>query len=156
MKKILLLIFVGFCCFIFYQMILGENGLIEGFRIKSEKERLLFYKSLLEKQKVSQNEYIKFLETSPKAYKQLAQQLGFYEKEVEIIKILKNSKDNTNDSYITLPETSLNIEKTIKEYETNNSKDVQIKDLRLLVSIIFYLFFGFFVIIIVLGGKKDG
>ena len=46
MKKILLIIFIAISSFIAYQIILGDNGIIENITIQKEKEKLLFYKSL--------------------------------------------------------------------------------------------------------------
>jgi hypothetical protein len=155
MKKVLLLIFIGFCSFIFYQMVLGENGLIEGFRIKQEKERLLFYRSLLEKQKTEQANYIKYLQTNPKAYKELAEQLGFFNDDVELIKIINKVKENSMDINHTEFEKSQKIEKLVKNFELSNSSEKQIKDVRLVVSILFYIFFGFFAVMIFMGGQRN-
>ena len=67
MKKFFLLVFVTFCSLIFYQIVLGKNGVIEGYRIQKEKEKLQIYiqelKSLIDENK----ETINYLKNDPDA-----------------------------------------------------------------------------------------
>jgi hypothetical protein len=143
MKKIFLLIFITFCSLIFYQIILGKNGIIEGYRIQKEKEILIAKKLSMIKEIENLNEDINYLKNDPKALKSLAEKLGFYEDDVKLVKILDNIKKDEN---------------FVNEQNNNNSivknsyqNDDKIKKIRLWISIFFYIFFGLFIFLIIFG-----
>ncbi|OHD13333.1 MAG: hypothetical protein A2086_02965 [Spirochaetes bacterium GWD1_27_9] len=156
MKKILLIIFIAISSFIAYQIILGDNGIIENITIQKEKEKLLFYKSLLLKQKEEQANYIKYLKNNPKAYKELAAKLGFTEDEenTQIVKIIDASSDSLvlNENNF---KTDEKINKLLAEYQNKNNINQQVSAIRIIVSVIFYIFFGFFLVLVILGGTKN-
>ena len=152
MKKIFLILFVGFICFIFYQMILGENGIIEGYRAKKNRERLLYYKNLLEKQSMEQANFIKYLKTNPKAYKDLAEKYGFFEEEFNFLKIVDVTKLNSKKSNFKTEEAMINL---LIEFDKKNKVDEDIKNIKTILTICFFIFFGFFIILIILVGQKN-
>ncbi|MCG8569272.1 MAG: hypothetical protein MJB14_03955 [Spirochaetes bacterium] len=147
MKKILLLIFILFCSLIFYQVILGKNGIIAGFQAQQERKILLKYKALLQKKSDEFGNYIQYLKEDENAYLELAREMGFFEEKVELIRFknLTQQTDFDEDK----------IEVFFKNYIKKNLEEEKIKKIRLYVSILFYLFFGFFVILILLSGQKD-
>ena len=53
-----MLVFIALSCWPFYQIILSQNGIIEGYRVAEEKKLLLQYKGLLEKEKTELDDYI--------------------------------------------------------------------------------------------------
>ena len=155
MKKIFLLVYVTFCSLIFYQIILGKNGVIEGYRIEKEKERSILYFNLLKDQSDANTEYIEFLKNNPQALKSFAENLGFFQDdEIKFIKVL-NEKENNN--------LDINNNQFVNEEHFNNSKqklldyndlDTKINKIRTWLSIFFYIFFGFFIFLIIFGIKK--
>ena len=153
MKKIFLLIFITFCSLIFYQIILGRNGLIEGYRIQKEKEQLIYYKSLLQKQNKELKKYIKELKNNPNALKSFAEQLGYFEDDVQFIKII-DELEKKNLTIPDYPEKNISINKLWEKIEENNNLDNKIKKIRIWLSVFFYLFFGFFIVLIIFGVKK--
>jgi len=152
-KKIFLILFIAFICFISYQATLGENGVIEGYRIKKNRERLLYYKSLLEKQSLEQAEFIKNLKTNPKAYKDLAEEYGFFPEERNYLRITDNTKSLKNKSNF---KTEIEINKLLAEFDKKNKIDEDIKNIKTIITIFFFVFFGFFVVLIILVGQKNG
>lgn len=149
MKKIFLILFVLLCGLIFYQIILGKNGIIEGERIKNERKILLVYKQLLEQDLAEHQTYIKGLKTNEDEYRRLAHDMGFFEEQTGIIKYKVKEKTISKDDFV-------NTEADIrfKHYLEENQNDSSIRQIRMFVSILFYLFFGFFVILIIFSGQK--
>lgn len=152
MKRFFLLIFVTFCALIFYQIVLGKNGVIEGYRIQKEKERLIYYKLLLKEKGKDLDEYIDFLKNDPDALRTFAEQLGFFNDQVKIIKVL----DEIDNNKIIFKEIDENIDTTklLKDVEKKYDLEIKIRKLRMWLSVIFYLFFGFFIVLIIFGVQK--
>lgn len=148
MKKIFLLIFVTFSGIIFYQIILGKNGLIEGYRIKKERENLLKIKEILEKRSEELDEYIKKLKEDPNALLEKAEELGFFSDDVQLFKVIEDTKlkddDIINNRYY-------KINDFINEIEKGNKIDKKIKKIRVILEISFFLFFGFFILLVIFG-----
>jgi cell division protein FtsB len=143
MKKIFLLIFVTFCSLIFYQIILGKNGIIEGYRIQKEKEILIAKKLAMMKEIENLNEYINYLKNDPNALKSLAEKLGFYEDDVKLVKILDKLKKEEN--FVNEQNTNYS------DSKSNYQNEDKIKKIRLWISIFFYIFFGLFIFLIIFG-----
>ncbi len=157
MKKIFLLVYVTFCSLIFYQIILGKNGVIEGYRVQKEKERNVLFFNLLKNQTKSYSEYINYLKTDPDALKLIAENLGFFSlDDVKLIRVIDESDDkniNLYDSNQFVNEEYLN---NLKEKIFNNNEhDIKIHKIRTWLSVFFYIFFGFFIFLIIFGVKKS-
>lgn len=156
MKKIFLLVYVTFCSLIFYQIILGKNGVIEGYRIEKEKERNILYYSLLKNQSAINTEYIEFLKNNPDALRTLAENLGFFQDDdIKFIKVLdevKNNNININDNPFINEEHFNNLKRKIFD---NSEFEKKIIKIRTWLSIFFYIFFGFFIFLIIFGVKKN-
>jgi hypothetical protein len=156
MDKIFLFIFISLSTFIFYQIILGENGLVEGYKASKEKERLAYYNILLTREKNDLDKYIKYLKTNPDAYKAIAEKLGFFSDEKSFIKIIENAKDNSGDILFSDDmESTRKINGIINEFESNNALTEKINSIRSIIMICFVSLFALFIIIIILGGKKN-
>ncbi len=156
MKKIFLLVYVTFCSLILYQIILGKNGIIEGYRIKKEYERNMLIYSFLKNKSQNYKEYIQYLKTNPDALKTFAEELGFFhDDQLKLIKIIDelehedlsaNSNQFIDDEYLN----------NLKEKILNNSElDKKINRIRTWLSIFYYLFFGFFIFLIIFGIRKS-
>lgn len=157
MKKIFLLVYVTFCSLIFYQIILGKNGVIEGYRIQKEKERNILFLNLLKSQTNSNSEYINYLKTDPDALRLFAESLGFFSRDdVKLIRVIDQSDDknmNLNNSNQFVNEEYLN---NLKDKIFNNNElDIKINKIRTWLSVFFYIFFGFFIFLIIFGVKKS-
>lgn len=156
MNRIFLFIFISLSTFIFYQIILGENGLVEGYRVTKEKERLAYYNMLLTREKNDLDSYIKYLKTNPEAYKNIAEKLGFFNDEKNFIKIIENAKDASGDLTLSDDMESLKkVNRIINDFENNNSLAKRIESIRSVIMICFVSVFALFVLIIILGGKKN-
>ena len=140
---------------IFYQIILGKNGVIEGYRIEKEKERNILYYSLLKNQSAINTEYIEFLKNNPDALRTLAENLGFFQDDdIKFIKVLdevKNNNININDNPFINEEHFNNLKRKIFD---NSEFEKKIIKIRTWLSIFFYIFFGFFIFLIIFGVKK--
>ena len=155
MKKIFLLVYVTFCSLIFYQIILGKNGVIEGYRIKTEKEKNILYFNLLKKQNLTNNEYIEFFKKNPDALKSLAESLGFFNNdEIKLIKVLNETQDDNLNIYNNQFINEEHFNNLKKKLLDNNESEKKISKLRTWLSIFFYIFFGFFIFLIIFGVKK--
>ena len=143
MKKIFLLIFVTFCSLIFYQIILGKNGIIEGYRVSKDKEKIILKKIALMKEIDDLKSYIKYLKTDPSAFKNLANELGYFNEEVKLIKVL----DEIKDKNINFNDLKFNVQNGNVDTAFND----EIKKIRLWSSIFFYVFFGLFILLIIFG-----
>lgn len=150
MKKIFLLIFVLFCMLIFYQMILGTNGLIEGYKTKKEKERLLYYKILLEKHRDDLISYIQYLKTDTKAMNELANRMGFFKEPVNLIKII----DKKREEYSTIEDHKI-VDKILEEIEKDDAIEKRVKTIKTWTTLIFFIFFAGFIILIIFSGVRD-
>ena len=150
MKKIFLLIFVLFCMLIFYQMILGTNGLIEGYKVRKEKERRIYYKILLEKHRDELITYIQYLKTDNDAMNELANKMGFFKENIKLIKII----DKNKEEYSTLENHRI-VDKILRDLEKDDTLEKNIKTIRTWATLIFFIFFAGFIILIIFSGVKD-
>jgi hypothetical protein len=152
MKKILLLIFIAFCSLIFYQIVLGRNGLLEGYRISMEKQRLLYYRSLLIQEQKELANYIKYLKENRQALPYLAARIGYFQREANFIRI--SIPDEIEEFKPSLSQI-IDEDKLFKYLQQEDKElaaiEKRIKNLKLILSVIFYLFFGFFGILILFG-----
>lgn len=149
MKKIFLLLFVIFTSFIFYQIVLGENGVIEGYKVKKHKERLIYHKSLLEIEKKAQDKQIAYIKNNPRYYEELSENYSFFQKEQRLIKLKNNTTDNSISNSITN-----NIDTLMNQYDNNNMIDKKVQNMKTMITIVFFLFFSFFIILIILVGEN--
>lgn len=156
MKKIFLLIFVTFCSLILYQIILGKNGIIEGYRIKKSIERNMLIYTFLKNKSENYKEYIKFLKTNPDALRSFAEELGFFDdEELKLIKIIDEMEheDVATESSQFIDDEYLN---NLKEKILNNNEyEKKIGIIRTWLSIFYYIFFGFFIFLIIFGIKRS-
>ena len=82
MKKALFLIFAIVLSVILNQLILGSNGLIEGYKLRKEKEALQNYMQYLNDEKTNLDEYVTYLkssQTNESAKEELANNMGFFD-----------------------------------------------------------------------------
>lgn len=149
MKKILVLLFILFCAVIFHQIILGKNGLIEGYKIRQEKSVRSKYLFLLRNEKSKLESYIDHLKNDTDIYEELANELGFFSEDVRMIKFY-----NTGGIRDILSVNNADI--YYERYLKDDTDYQRIEIISILISIVFYLFFLFFVILLFLTGKRDG
>ncbi len=152
MKKIILILFISFSALIIYQIVLGKNGIIEGYKIKIEKEKLINLKNLLLNRDNELNEYIKYLKSNPDALSYFAHKLGFYDNEAVLIKVIDEveNQDTVSDNYLAR---KISLVKLIEGIKKDNSKEVKLERIQIGLQIFFYLFFGFFIVLIIIGGQ---
>lgn len=154
MKRIFMLIFIALCCVIFYQIILSQNGIIEGYRVAEEKKLLLQYKGLLEKEKSELNDYIDYIRNNPEAKVYLANKLGyFFSKDLNLVKINRDSNDTSKFSDI--QKRNLETEMLWNDIRRHSQTDKHIRQLRSWTIILFVLVFGFFAVITILGSNVN-
>lgn len=154
MKKILFLVFVALCGVIFYQIILGQNGLIEGYRVDKEKEALYQYKLALQKEKKELQDYIYQLKNNPETALALANKLGYFvNPELNLIKIIDEI-----DGAIKISDGQKRrekIEKLWNEIKSGSQIEKKISNLKNWTRIVFFAFFGMFVLLIIFSGQKN-
>ncbi len=154
MKRIFMLIFIALCCVIFYQIILSQNGIIEGYRVAEEKKLLLQYKALLEKEKIELNDYIDYIRNNPEAKVYLANKLGyFFSKDLNLVKINRGSSDTSKFSDI--QKRNLETEMLWNDLQKHSQTDKTIRRIRSWTIILFVLIFGFFAVITILGSNVN-
>ncbi|MBP7553873.1 MAG: septum formation initiator family protein [Spirochaetes bacterium] len=154
MKKILFLVFVALCGVIFYQIILGQNGLIEGYRVDKEKEALYQYKLALQKEKKELQDYIYQLKNNPETALALANKLGYFvNPELNLIKIIDeiDGAVKISDGQKRREE----IEKLWNEIKSGSQIEKKISNLKNWTRIVFFAFFGMFVLLIIFSGQKN-
>jgi len=154
MKKILFLVFVALCGVIFYQIILGQNGLIEGYRVDKEKEALYQYKLALQKEKKELQDYIYQLKNNPETLLALANKLGYFvNPELNLIKIIDeiDGVAKISDGQKRREE----IEKIWNDIKKGSQIEKKISNIKNWTRIIFFAFFGMFVLLIIFSGQKS-
>lgn len=154
MKKFFLIIFVVFCSVIFYQIVLGKNGLIEHYRIQKLKVELLNYLDELKEIEHEQKDYINYLKNDPSALHELAKDLGYFKNnDVRLVKVIDKTK-NAGLSADADAKKRLEL-MDVDEINIDTIIDKKINTMRMWLKLFFYLFFGFFVVLIIVGGKKN-
>ncbi len=154
MKKAFLLIFITFTGLIFYQIILGKNGIIESYRIKRQKEKLLFFKSVLIKRNNELSNYLKYLQNNKNSLEDKANNLGFFLNEKKLLRIYTEDESNQmpiRNSYLY---EKLTLNKLFEEIKNVSGDNNKIDVLRSWIEVIFYIFFGFFMFLIIFGTHK--
>jgi len=146
MKKILFIFYFIICSFIFYSIILGKNGLLEGYKIKRESEIVKNYLNLLKEEKEKLEDYLIRIKTDPYIYESLANDMGFFKEDsIKLIKFKGRKKLGTN-----LIESDIYYDRYIE----NNISEIKILQLKKYIVILFYLFFASFIILIIFSGKE--
>jgi hypothetical protein len=154
MKRIFMLVFIALSCWPFYQIILSQNGIIEGYRVAEEKKLLLQYKGLLEKEKTELNDYIDYIRNNPEAKVYLANKLGyFFSKDLNLVKINRDSNDTSKFSDI--QKRNLETEMLWNDLQKHSQTDKTIRRIRSWTIILFVLVFGFFAVITLLGSNVN-
>lgn len=147
MKKALIIIFILFNGIIFYQMLLGKNGFLASYQTEKERKILQEYINTLEKRKVENNNYIRYLSRNLEAYRELANDMGFFKDETKLIRFENGQATNIFDDSL--------LDEEFKEKLKENDEDSQVRRIRVAVSVLFYLFFGFFIILIIFSGQSE-
>lgn len=151
MKKFFLIVFTLFVAMIFYQLILSKNGIIEGYRIEEEKKAYQYYKNILTQERDRLKEYIQFIKNDKDSLLYFANKLGFYKEDhVKVVKILDDIEKNSSDN-INLELLQKNFDNMLKE----NSQNKFLDRIKLITTILFFIFFGFFIFISVFGIKDN-
>lgn len=148
MKKALIIIFILFNGIIFYQMLLGKNGFLASYQTENERKILQEYINTLEKRKVENNNYIKYLSRNREAYRELANDMGFFKDKTKLIRFKNGQATNIFDDSL--------LDEEFKRRLKENEEDSKVRQIRIAVSVLFYLFFGFFIILIIFSGQNDG
>lgn len=155
MRKILLLIFIAFCSIIIYQMILGQNGILESYRLDEEQKILLHTKELLTEYKEELEDYSNFLKKNKDAFKLLALQLGYSSSHLSLIKIIQNykTKPYLNSENIFIKK----LKSDISSIQRKKMQQVEkkLEKYKIIFNIIFYTFFGGFAVLVILGIHKN-
>ena len=152
MKKVLFLIFAIVLSVILNQLILGSNGLIEGYKLRKEKEALQNYMQYLNDEKTNLDEYVTYLkssQTNESAKEELANNMGFFDNNK---KVLFRIRDNASKRV------TLNIGESntyLKEYVRVTSEVEKILKMKQLVSALFYLVVSVFILLIVFGIENE-
>jgi cell division protein FtsB len=152
MKKVLFLIFAIVLSVILNQLILGSNGLIEGYKLRKEKEALQNYMQYLNDEKTNLDEYVTYLkssQTNESAKEELANNMGFFDNNK---KVLFRIRDNASKRV------TLNIGESntyLKEYVRVTSEVEKIQKMKQFVSALFYLVVSVFILLIVFGIENE-
>ena len=96
MKKVIFLVFAIILSVILNQLLLGSNGLIEGYKLRKEMEALQNYMEYLKDEKSNLEEYVAYLKSSDtheSAKEELANNLGFFDNNK---KVLFRIRDNAS------------------------------------------------------------
>lgn len=151
MKKLLFLTFVVILSFIFYQLVLGNNGLIEGYKLRKEYSALNNYIEYLKSEKISLEKYAEYLKENNSqndAKEELANHLGFFRDPQKILFRIRKDLNNL----------SLNIGESntyLKEYVKVTSEVEKINTIKKIISGIFYIIISIFILLIVFGVDND-
>jgi len=152
MNRFFLLIFIIFSGLIFYQGILSKNGIIEKFAIEREKEKLNLIIILLQFEVNENNRYLDDLKNNPEALKSLANELGFFNDDVKLLKIIEDyKKPDVNAGIIS----DKDKEMIIKKIKENNENDIKLNKIRMWIKLIFYFVFAFFIILTLFSARKN-
>ncbi len=154
MKRIFILIFIALSFVIFYQMVLSQNGIIEGYRVREEKKVLLEYKSLLEKEKSELDDYIDYIKNNPEAKVYLANKLGyFFSKNLNLVKIKQGQYEKVDDTskLSDIQKRNLQTNQLWEEIQARSVLDKTVKRIRSWTIVGFILVFGFFTVVTILG-----
>ncbi len=156
MKKAFLLIFVALTGLIFYQIILGKNGILEAYNVRKQKEKLLLFKLILQKRNDELDSYLKFLNRDPDALLANANDLGFFKDEKKLIKVYNEKEADNSIAANSYLHEKLTLNELFNLIKNGSRNDKNIKILRSWLEVFFYLFFGFFIFLILFGvSKKD-
>lgn len=152
MKKVIFLIFAIILSVILNQLLLGSNGLIEGYKLRKEMEALQNYMEYLKDEKSNLEEYVAYLKSSDtheSAKEELANNLGFFDNNK---KVLFRIRDNASKRV------SLNIGESntyLKEYVRVTSEVEKIQKMKQMISALFYLLISVFILLIVFGIENE-
>lgn len=152
MKKVIFLVFAIILSVILNQLLLGSNGLIEGYKLRKEMEALQNYMEYLKDEKSNLEEYVAYLKSSDtheSAKEELANNLGFFDNNK---KVLFRIRDNASKRV------SLNIGESntyLKEYVRVTSEVEKIQKMKQMVSALFYLLISVFILLIVFGIENE-
>ena len=157
MKKIVLLIFILFCSFMLYQIILGGNGIIEKYELKNRREKLLILNELLNNKEKENKEYINYLLNNSTAYKSFAEELGFLKNDTKLIRIIRETKnDLSNDIYLANKETKkTRNDLMLENFEVIYREPSFLMELKTVITMIFFIAIAFFVIITILSSEEE-
>lgn len=152
MKKVIFLVFAIILSVILNQLLLGSNGLIEGYKLRKEMEALQNYMEYLKDEKSNLEEYVAYLksfDTHEAAKKELANNLGFFDNNK---KVLFRIRDNVSKRV------TLNIGESntyLKEYVRVTSEVEKIQKIKQMISALFYLLISVFILLIVFGIENE-
>lgn len=152
MKKVIFLVFAIILSVILNQLLLGSNGLIEGYKLRKEMEALQNYMEYLKDEKSNLEEYVAYLKSSDThgaAKEELANNLGFFDNNK---KVLFRIRDNASKRV------SLNIGESntyLKEYVRVTSEVEKIQKMKQMISALFYLLISVFILLIVFGIENE-
>lgn len=152
MKKVIFLVFAIILSVILNQLLLGSNGLIEGYKLRKEMEALQNYMEYLKDEKSNLEEYVAYLkspDTHESAKEELANNLGFFDNNK---KVLFRIRDNASKRV------SLNIGESntyLKEYVRVTSEVEKIQKMKQMISALFYLLISVFILLIVFGIENE-
>ncbi|MBO5288709.1 MAG: hypothetical protein J6B11_04865 [Spirochaetales bacterium] len=152
MKKVIFLVFAIILSVILNQLLLGSNGLIEGYKLRKEMEALQNYMEYLKDEKSNLEEYVAYLKSSDtheSAKEELANNLGFFDNNK---KVLFRIRDNASKRV------SLNIGESntyLKEYVRVTSEVEKIQKMKQMISALFYLLISVFILLIVFGIENE-
>ncbi len=158
MKKILLVFVMIFSGMITYQLILGSNGLFESMRVKKEREYLDKLIILRESEKSDIESLIQGLSKNDEIYTYLASIYGYYPANQSVLRVIHEYDDSTKDTIsfdaffsgiaTKYRGVSNQLEEEYYGYE------IKLARLRNIISIVFFIFFGFFIILAIFGTNK--
>lgn len=152
MKKVIFLVFAIILSVILNQLLLGSNGLIEGYKLQKEKQALQNYMEYLKDEKSGLEEYVAYLkssETSAQAKKELANNMGFFDDNKKILFRIRDNESNR---------VTLNIGESntyLKEYVRVTSEIEKIQKMKQIISALFYLVISVFILLIVFGIENE-
>jgi len=152
MNKFFLLVFILFSALIIYQGILGKNGILEKYSIEKEKGKLQLIINLLEHEAGENDKYINELKTNPHALKSLANELGFFNEEKKLLKIIEEYDDGKSKNK-SFSKTDRNL--LISKINEVNEDDEKMTKIRNWIKIGFYIVFAFFIFLIIFGIRKN-
>lgn len=147
MKKILMSFYIIILAVVFYQLLLGKNGLIEGYRLTKELNALDIYINYLKNENTRLREEVNSLKRNPANREELANKMGYFSQPVEIYRIIKDPKEpvlniSQSDHYL------------MAFVEANIEKE-DIDKIKIYIHIAFYMIISIFILLIVFGGQKE-
>jgi len=147
MKKFFMSLYIFILAFILYQLILGKNGLLEGYRLTKEAQALDRYISYLKIDNAKLKDNVDFLRKNPGDREELANKMGFFKEPVTLYRIIKEDDKpvfniSQSDSYLS-------------DFVEANIKIETINKIRIYINIGFYSIVSLFILLIVFGGSKE-